>query len=402
MADASYKYIVIGKGMIGSAAGRHLAERAEGVALIGPDEPRDPANHDGVFADHYDEGRITRILDPHVVWAKLARESIRRYRDMEARSGIGFYYEVGQLSVGPTDRAVSEYVPDSERVMIDLDEPFEKLDAQALKMRFPSQSFEAQCSGLYQSVDAGHISARGIVAAETEIAKQHGADVICEEAVSVESGTDGVEVRTTRGGEYRADKVLVAAGGFTRDSGLVPKTLDVEVLAVNVLYIELTESQAADLAHLPSMIYMTGRPNDSCYIVPPVQYRDRKFRMKIGGSEGHASLGSLEEIKAWFRGPGTPAERVRLWAKIRATIPYLESVPDERVTLGTCVVSKTPTELPYIDMVDERVGVATGGNGLAAKSGDEIGRLGALTLLGAEWDSDLEQGLFRVGVKAPA
>ena len=88
MADANYKYIVIGKGMIGSAAARHLAERTDGVALIGPDEPRDPANHDGVFADHYDEGRITRILDPHLVWAKLARESIRRYRDMESRSGL--------------------------------------------------------------------------------------------------------------------------------------------------------------------------------------------------------------------------------------------------------------------------------------------------------------------------
>ena len=58
MADASYKYIVIGKGMIGSAAARHLAERTDGVALIGPDEPRDPANHDGVFADHYDEGGL--------------------------------------------------------------------------------------------------------------------------------------------------------------------------------------------------------------------------------------------------------------------------------------------------------------------------------------------------------
>ena len=129
MADANYKYIVIGKGMIGSAAARHLAERTDRVALIGPDEPRDPATHDGAFADHYDEGRITRILDPHLVWAKLARESIRRYRDMESRSGIAFYHEVGQLSVGPLDRAVSEYVPDSEQVMLDLNEPFEKLGA---------------------------------------------------------------------------------------------------------------------------------------------------------------------------------------------------------------------------------------------------------------------------------
>ena len=399
MTDASFKYVVIGKGMIGSAAARHLAEHTDGVALIGPDEPRDPANHDGVFADHYDEGRITRILDPHLVWAKLARESIQRYRDMESRSGIAFYHEVGQLSVGPMDRAVSEYVPNSEQVMLNLNEPCKKLEAGELASRFPKLSFESQCSGLYQSVDAGHISARGIVAAETAIAKQHGAEVISEEAVSAESGAGGVEVRTSGGGVYTADRILVAAGGFTRDSGLVPRTLDVDVLAVNVVYIELTESEAGDLSDLPSMIYMTGRPNDSCYIVPPVQYRDGKYRMKIGGSEGHASLRGMEEIKAWFRGSGTPAERDRLWAKIRATIPRLRSVPDERVTLGTCAVSKTPTELPYIDMVDERIGVATGGNGLAAKSGDEIGRLGALTLLEVTWDSDIDPGLFGVKVR---
>ena len=39
---------------------------------------------------------------------------------------------------------------------------------------------------------------------------------------------------------------MVAAGAFTRDSGLVPRALEVDVLAVNVIYIELTESEAAD------------------------------------------------------------------------------------------------------------------------------------------------------------
>lgn len=399
MADASYKYIVIGKGMIGSAVARHLAERTDGVALIGPDEPRDKANHAGVFADHYDEGRITRILDPDIVWAALARESLRRYRDMEARSGIKFYHEVGQLSVGPMDRAQSEYVPDSEKVMLDLGEPFEKLEAEELAARFPKLSFEPQCTGLYQRVDAGHISARGIVEAETALAKMNGAEVISEEAMSAENGLDGVEVRTSGGRVYRADRLMVAAGAFTRDSGLVPRALDVDVLAVNVIYIELTESEAADLSDLPSMIYMTGRENDSCYIVPPVQYRDGRYRMKIGGSEGHSSLGSTEEIKAWFRGPGSEVEGDRLWTKIRDAIPYLQSLPDGRVTLDTCAVSKTPTQMPYIDMVDDRIGVATGGNGLAAKSGDEIGRLGALTVLGADWDSELEPGLFRAGMQ---
>ena len=158
------------------------------------------------------------------------------------------------------DRALSEYVPDSLQVMVDLKEHFQKLEAKELAARFPKLSFEAQCTGLYQSIDAGNISARGIVEAEVALAKMDGAEVICEEAVSAEGGSRGVEVRTSGGGVYGAEKVMVAAGAFTRDSGLVPRALDVDVLAVNVIYIELTEAEAADLIDLPSMIYMTGRP----------------------------------------------------------------------------------------------------------------------------------------------
>ena len=104
--------------------------------------------------------------------------------------------------------------------------------------------------------------------------------------------------------------------------------------------------------------------------------------MKIGGSEGHRSLGSAEEIKAWFRGPGAPAERDRLWAKIRDAIPYLQSLPDDRVTLDTCAVSKTPNEMPYIDMVDDRVGVATGGKRVGGEVGGRDWEVGGFDFVG--------------------
>ena len=38
-------------------------------------EPADFASHDGVFSSHYDSGRITRVLDPQLVWAQLALNS---------------------------------------------------------------------------------------------------------------------------------------------------------------------------------------------------------------------------------------------------------------------------------------------------------------------------------------
>ena len=57
-AGNAIKLAVIGRGMIGAAAARHLSKMGHDVALIGPDEPADFSRHDGVFGSHYDEGRI--------------------------------------------------------------------------------------------------------------------------------------------------------------------------------------------------------------------------------------------------------------------------------------------------------------------------------------------------------
>src|SRR5262249_2619704 len=106
-----YEYVGIGKGLLGAAAARHLSAAGQRVALIGPDEPSARASHQGIFGSHYDEGRITRILDPQRIWALLAQRSIARYREIEARSSVPFYHEVGHLAVGPEPTGAEDYVP---------------------------------------------------------------------------------------------------------------------------------------------------------------------------------------------------------------------------------------------------------------------------------------------------
>ena len=64
-----------------------------------------------------------------------------------------------------------------------------------------------------------------------------------------------------------------------------------------------------------------------------------------------------------------------------------------------CVIQETPTNRPYIDMLHGQLGVAIGGNGYAAKSSDEIGRLAAITVLGKTWDSDIQKDVFRLRLK---
>jgi len=54
---------VVGLGLVGSAALRYLSAAGHRCVGIGPPEPVDWSRHDGVFASHYDSGRITRRLD---------------------------------------------------------------------------------------------------------------------------------------------------------------------------------------------------------------------------------------------------------------------------------------------------------------------------------------------------
>ena len=91
---------VIGAGMIGAAAARHLTQDGHEVVLIGPPEPQDKSTHHGVFGSHYDEGRITRALDPWPFWSRASRASIARYCQIEADSGIRFFHETGTVMAG--------------------------------------------------------------------------------------------------------------------------------------------------------------------------------------------------------------------------------------------------------------------------------------------------------------
>jgi len=65
------------------------------------------------------------------------------------------------------------------------------------------------------------------------------------------------------------------------------------------------------------------------------------------------------------------------------------------VHYDNCVTTHTPSCRPYIDLLTPTLGVALGGNGYAAKSSDEIGRIAADLLVNGEWSHDLARDAFR-------
>ncbi|MBD3679802.1 MAG: FAD-dependent oxidoreductase [Rhodobacteraceae bacterium] len=372
---------VIGRGLIGSAAARHLARAGHEVTLIGPDEPEALETHRGVFGSHYDEGRITRGIDPYPFWSRVSRASIARYGEIETDSGIRFYTERGILMAGPEG---GEPIRNVGRVAEASGIPCEQLGDAALASRFPWFHFPEGTLGYHETKDSGFISPRALVQAQGIAAEKAGARIVAATATGFHETGGGVEVETD-GGTITADELLIAAGGFT--NGLLDEALPLSVLARTVALFELDGAEVARLKGMPPLIYLYPSGEDP-YLLPPILYPDGRWYLKLGGDRVDLRLETEQDRRDWFRSGGSAEVGEMLTAQIRDRIPGLAI---RSIHVKPCVTTYTPSNHPIIDRLGPRVSVAVGGCGRGAKCSDELGRLGAEAALG-RCDPDLALG----------
>lgn len=375
----AFEYIVVGAGMMGSAAARHLTLMGKNVALIGPDEPEQKADHTGVFASHYDQARITRALDDDADWSRFAMQSIARYAEIEQAADHRFFHEVGSLMAGAEHGPHSGLVQDCIQVGAAHSVDFEKLKGAALAERFPYLRFPDGVLGLFEAKGAGYVNPRDHVHAQIVAAKRAGATLIRSEVTNVVETAEGVSVICIDGQTYHADKIIVACGPFSKAKGLLPAPIQLTTYARTITFFEIDPEEAARLRDMPSVIYVSPDATTDIYVLPPVTYGDGKCWLKLGGGSVDVALDTVADLKDWFRADGDPDSRDALAAML------LEIMPDLRfqsITSSSCVTSYTPTKKPLICAQSDRIIALTGGNGAGAKCSDELGRLGALTVTG--------------------
>jgi sarcosine oxidase len=148
---------------------------------------------------------------------------------------------------------------------------------------------------------------------------------------------------------------------------------------------------------MPTTIYSNGDTDaklEGTYSVPPAQYPDGRIYLKIGGQLANIQpLKTAAEIQQWFNQGGSQYEAAHLQAVLFDIVPHLQA---ERIVAKPCVVTDTAHGYPYLDTIaDDKIVIAAGGNGAAAKSSDEIGRLAALLAMN-EWDNAFAREDFRV------
>lgn len=374
-----YDVIVIGAGMMGSAAARHLGYMGVKTLLVGSTEPKEKAQHGGVFSSHYDAARITRRLDSKADWAKYSSRSIARYAEVEAAGGRQFFHPVGALMAGPSAGEGAWLIERSQQVAQDQEIEHVYLDAQSLRDQFPFFAFPSDVVGLYETGTGGWINPRDHVAAEVAAAQARGADLYQAEVVSVAYQRGSVVVTCADGARFEGAKVVVACGPFSKAEGLLHEPIPMTVYARTVAFLEIDAAEAKRLAAMPSLIYVP--PDLSCepYVLPPVRYPDGKMYLKIGGDPVDIPLDTVADMKEWFRGLGDADVAAFLADKLKGLMPGLGC---KSVTYGSCATSFSPKGNPLIYEQSEQCVVLTAGNGAGAKCGDELGRLGALVASG--------------------
>ncbi|WP_147125183.1 NAD(P)/FAD-dependent oxidoreductase [Shimia ponticola] len=366
----TYDFVVLGRGLMGSACARWVAESGATVALIGPDEPADRASHAGPFASHHDAARITRRVSHDPVWSDLSAASIERYRDIEQRSGLPFFHPVGGMMAGRYSPGMSGFTKGLEKSAETWGA--ERMTAEDVRHRY-GFALPDDAVVSYEPNDAGWIDPRAMREAQEILAVRAGATVIRQTVTALQDGT----VTLADGTQLSAGQVVVATGGYARTDGLLPARPAMRVYARTVAFAEV----AGPIPQMPTLIWVPEDVEDDLYLLPPVKYPDGRWLIKIGGEIDSPRLETNTQMTEWFQSAGGTEAGARLVQHLRDVVPDVEW---SATHAEACAVSFTATGYPYIARMSDRMTILTGGNGAGAKCADELGRLGSVVARGGD------------------
>eukprot|EP00092_Neocalanus_flemingeri_P024620 GFUD01026703.1.p1 GENE.GFUD01026703.1~~GFUD01026703.1.p1 ORF type:complete len:407 (+),score=122.84 GFUD01026703.1:198-1418(+) len=399
-----YSVVIVGAGLIGSSAAKWAAElcnkKGEKVCLVGAKEPN--RKQEGkLFGAWFDAGRITDILDESENWRLLAEKSIARYRDIEEKSGIKFYSEVGFVTLVDDKYAEKEELEEASRTVINSGYQCDRVDFTNAESKFPLLNITEDLFGYHQPDHSGHINPRELIKAQQSLAASNNCDIICEEVTDIKKDDTNFLLTLSNGKTLSADKIILAQGAYLNWSKLLKNffkmEVDLQLTTQTIAYLRVSDEEANRLKSLPTIVttYQRGAL-DGTYILPPILYPDGKFYLKLGHHDNfERKIETAEEMLEWYRGGEGDKEAVAELAQFLQS--FIKDLTVEEVTGGCCVTSNTPTKAaPFIQEVAEDLVVAAGGCGYAAMSSDEIGRIAAVLAVEGRWDTDVDQEEMKV------
>jgi sarcosine oxidase len=369
-----YDSIIIGRGLIGSAAAKYISRSQKNVALIGPDEATTAAEQI-VFASHYDQARIQAILGKDALTTRLNQQSANEYASLEKEANINFHSKEGCLTVFLENAAfhLEMYTKMAKEFEVDV-HLFE--NAQALQKHYPDFNFPSSAKGIYELPPAGHINPRLLIKAQQKVFQKNGGAIFNKTIKDVAYENDVFKITSFDNQIFYAKKVLVAAGAFSNFFNLINPKVLLRLKSETTIWVKVTKEDAERLITLPALLYKINEPDaQDIYLIQPVQYPDGNFYVKMGANiPGDFYFSDLSEIQQWFRN-GQSLRMASLQKALQLLLPGLSA---SDCFEKKCIVCYTSHGHPYIGPVDDKgLFIAAGGNGYGAMSSDALGKIAA-------------------------
>jgi sarcosine oxidase len=338
--------VVVGGGVVGSAAAWRLAASGADVVLLERFEP----GH--VRGASHGASRIFRFAYPDPFYVELAVRALPRWRDVEAATGRSLLTVTGGVDHGAAPDIV--LIADS---LAAAGVPGQWLRPDEAARRWPGLRFDTRV--LYHPA-SGRLDADEAVAAFWQLAVRAGADVRHGAQVTgIRAVGDQAEV-TLVDDVCRAKRVVVAAGAWS--PGLLGGSIDVPKLRI-------TQEQPAHFAPLiegewPSFIHhrdASAAPFDFGYGL-----RTPGEGVKVGF---HQSGPECDPDARDFR--AEPSRQRALVDYVREWVPGVDA---DAMTPISCSYATTPDENFVVDAAGPIV-VATGFSGHGFKFAPVIGEM---------------------------
>ena len=373
-----FESIIVGRGLIGSAAAKYISRSQKNVALIGPDEAT--ALEQGiVFASHYDRARIQRIVGKDSIETLLNLQSSQQHSDLEKESGINYHVGDGCLLVTPddTDDYLNHYQEEAKKFDVDF-QIFQ--NASELKNFNSNLRFPGSAKGIYEPAPSGHINPRLLIKAQSEVFKRNGGKIFNNTVTDVSVENDAIKITCLDDQTFYAEKVLLAPGSFVNYLNLLENKLVLKVKSETTIWVKVKEEEALRLSSLPPLLYKINEPEvQDIYLIKPLKYPDGNFYLKMGANiPNDIYFNSLQEIQEWFKNENKNDNRPALEKALKSILP---GISIEEVREKRCIVCYTAHNKPYIGQIKKGLFVAAGGNGYAAMSSDTLGKIAATVLL---------------------
>jgi len=373
-----YDCIIIGRGLLGSAAAKYTSNSQKKVALIGPDEET-VLQQQIVFASHYDRARIQRIFGTDAVSTLLNQQSANAYCSMQNKSGIHFHSEEGCLYVNPY--GLDSYLENVAEQTKNFTISYQSFDSgESLNSFTPDYHFPKLSKGIFEAAPSGHINPRLLIKAQLNLFEKNGGEVFNDTVIDVSTGNNEKKITTLSGKIFHSKKVLLAPGAFVNFFNLLKQKLFLTLKSESTIWVKTGADEGLRLSKLPALLYKIKEPEiDDIYLIRPLQYPDGNFYLKMGANfPSDIFFKNLREIQDWFQKGNNESNLKIMKDYLLQLIPSI-SIQDSFTK--KCIVCYTKHGKPYIGEVENNLYVAAGGNGYSAMSSDALGKIAATLLV---------------------